>query len=219
MCCCHGHGHLHHGRFGYSPGYEYGPPPVPPYARRGRRTARETSKITFRILKTSWPGSAGTCRSYGRKARRPGKLRAHGPGGGMSPGAPGGREAPASRPVAAVLSAAGTGPRRTRQRSVIIALLNEVSRFPHCAGSLPAARRAEREKAGLATVYRTLHALVRAGEVDTARTARGVPALRPRASPSPYLPPLRPRGRDHQPGPETVDRADCRRQRLPRHRP
>ena len=38
MCCCHGHGHLQHGCFGYSPGYEYGPPPGPPYARRGRRT-------------------------------------------------------------------------------------------------------------------------------------------------------------------------------------
>ena len=41
MCCCHGHGDLHHWCFGYGPGYEYGAPPdlpYPPYARRGRRT-------------------------------------------------------------------------------------------------------------------------------------------------------------------------------------
>lgn len=35
MCCWHDHGHLHHGCFGYGPGYGYGPPY--PYARRGRR--------------------------------------------------------------------------------------------------------------------------------------------------------------------------------------
>ena len=38
MCCCHDYRHVHHWCFGHAPGYEYGPPPDLPYARRGRRT-------------------------------------------------------------------------------------------------------------------------------------------------------------------------------------
>ena len=182
--------------------------------------ARETSKITLRILKTSLPGSAGTCSSYGSQALRPGKLRAHEPGPWDVTRRLWRAEAPASRAVAAVLPTAGTGPRCIRQRSVIIALLNESADF-RTAQDLHRLLCARGEKAGLATVYRTLHALVRAGEVDTARTARGEMLYR-RCSPGHHhhlICGRCGRGRDHQPGPETVDRANCRRQRLPRHRP
>ncbi len=39
MCCCHAHGYPRHYHWCFSdePGYGYGPPPGPLYARRGRR--------------------------------------------------------------------------------------------------------------------------------------------------------------------------------------
>lgn len=51
MCCWHAHGHLHHGRFGYGPDYEYGPP-CPPYARRGRRSrARDLEDLEVELVR------------------------------------------------------------------------------------------------------------------------------------------------------------------------
>jgi Fur family ferric uptake transcriptional regulator len=71
-----------------------------------------------------------------------------------------------------VLSAAEAGRRRTRQRSMIAALLGESAGF-RTAQDLHQALRARGEHTGLATVYRALHALAGAGEVDVVRTARG----------------------------------------------
>ena len=131
--------------------------------------ARGTSKTTLRILKTSWPGSAGTWKSHGSRVLRPGRPRAGEPGRGevtrhlRRPERPG---------ATGVLPPAGTGPRRTRQMSAINALLDESADF-RTAQDLHRLLCARGEKAGRATVYRTLHALVRAGELDMARSARG----------------------------------------------
>ncbi len=73
---------------------------------------------------------------------------------------------------AEVLPAAEAGRRRTRQRSMIAALLGESAGF-RGAQDLHQALRARGENTGLATVYRALHALAGAGEVDVVRTARG----------------------------------------------
>ncbi len=62
--------------------------------------------------------------------------------------------------------------RRTRQRSVIVALLGESARF-RTAQDLHQALRARGESIGLATVYWALGALAEAGEVDVVQTARG----------------------------------------------
>ena len=65
-----------------------------------------------------------------------------------------------------------TGPRNTRQRGAVAALLTEVDGF-HSAQELHAMLRARGERVGLTTVYRTLQALADTGEVDVMRPPGG----------------------------------------------
>lgn len=87
-------------------------------------------------------------------------------------GRSGGVPASKLRAGSQLVPAAATGRRCTRQRSAIVALLSESARF-RTARDLHQALGARGEKTGLATVYRVLHALAEAGEVDTVRAARG----------------------------------------------
>ena len=70
--------------------------------------------------------------------------------------------------------AAGEGPGRrpTRQRSAVLALLDDVAEF-RSAQELHAMLRDRGEGVGLATVYRTLQALVEGGQVDVIRAGDG----------------------------------------------
>lgn len=62
--------------------------------------------------------------------------------------------------------------RHTRQRSEVLALLEEINDF-RTAQQLHSELRERGARVGLTTVYRTLQALVDAGEVDTARLPSG----------------------------------------------
>ena len=78
-------------------------------------------------------------------------------------------------------TAAAPGRRNTRQRSSVLALLEELDDF-RSAQDLHAALRARGDSVGLATVYRTLQTLVDDGQVDVLRTGDGEAAYR-RCSP------------------------------------
>ena len=73
------------------------------------------------------------------------------------------------------------GRRPTRQRSAVLALLEELDDF-RSAQDLHALLRQRGDSVGLATVYRTLQALVDDGQVDVLRNADGEAAYR-RCSP------------------------------------
>jgi Fur family ferric uptake transcriptional regulator len=68
-------------------------------------------------------------------------------------------------------------PRPTRQRSALLAVLEEPAGF-RSAQELHARLRERGEPVGLATVYRTLQALVEAGEVDVLRADDGEASYR-----------------------------------------
>ncbi len=74
-----------------------------------------------------------------------------------------------------------TGRRTTRQRSALLALLDELDGF-RSAQDLHALLRERGDPVGLATVYRALQALVDDGQVDVLRAADGEAAYR-RCSP------------------------------------
>ncbi|HWG98807.1 MAG TPA: Fur family transcriptional regulator [Pilimelia sp.] len=67
---------------------------------------------------------------------------------------------------------AATAVRNTRQRSAVSTLLAQVDGF-HSAQELHAMLRANGERVGLTTVYRTLQSLADAGEVDVMRPPGG----------------------------------------------
>lgn len=67
--------------------------------------------------------------------------------------------------------------RTTRQRSAVLALLEELDDF-RSAQDLHAELRRRGDGVGLATVYRTLQALVDDGQVDVLRNAEGEAAYR-----------------------------------------
>ena len=67
--------------------------------------------------------------------------------------------------------------RPTRQRSAVLALLEELDDF-RSAQDLHAELRRRGDSVGLATVYRTLQALVDDGQVDVLRNADGEAAYR-----------------------------------------
>jgi Fur family transcriptional regulator, ferric uptake regulator len=69
-------------------------------------------------------------------------------------------------------SAVGPGRRSTRQRSAISAILAQSPGF-RSAQALHQLLRAQGQKIGLATVYRTLHSLTLAGECDVIRSGQG----------------------------------------------
>lgn len=75
-----------------------------------------------------------------------------------------------------------SGRRSTRQRSALVALLDELDEF-RSAQDLHALLRARGDSVGLATVYRTLQSLVEDGQLDVLRSADGEAAYR-RCSPS-----------------------------------
>jgi Fur family ferric uptake transcriptional regulator len=62
--------------------------------------------------------------------------------------------------------------RPTRQRAAVEALLADIDDF-NSAQNLHARLRAQGERVGLATVYRTLQAMATDGEVDMVRTVEG----------------------------------------------
>ncbi|MFI7024436.1 Fur family transcriptional regulator [Micromonospora sp. NPDC049900] len=62
--------------------------------------------------------------------------------------------------------------RNTRQRAEVVGLLDELTEFRSAQG-LHAQLRDQQASVGLTTVYRTLQALVDAGEVDTVRLPSG----------------------------------------------
>ncbi|MGW0507503.1 Fur family transcriptional regulator [Micromonospora sp. NPDC003241] len=62
--------------------------------------------------------------------------------------------------------------RNTRQRAEVVGLLDELTEFRSAQG-LHAQLRDQKASVGLTTVYRTLQALVDAGEVDTVRLPSG----------------------------------------------
>ena len=78
-------------------------------------------------------------------------------------------------------SADGTTRRPSRQRSAVLALLDDLDGF-RSAQELHALLRTRGEPVGLATVYRALQALVDDGQVDVLRTGDGEAAYR-RCSP------------------------------------
>jgi Fur family ferric uptake transcriptional regulator len=78
-------------------------------------------------------------------------------------------------------SAAAPNRRNTRQRSAVLTLLEELDDF-RSAQDLHAMLRARGDSVGLATVYRTLQALVDDGQVDVLRGSDGEAAYR-RCSP------------------------------------
>ncbi|WP_242610942.1 Fur family transcriptional regulator [Blastococcus saxobsidens] len=75
-----------------------------------------------------------------------------------------------------------SGRRSTRQRSALVALLEELDEF-RSAQDLHALLRARGDAVGLATVYRTLQSLVDDGQLDVLRSTDGEAAYR-RCSPS-----------------------------------
>jgi Fur family transcriptional regulator, ferric uptake regulator len=83
--------------------------------------------------------------------------------------------------VTAPVPADVPGRRTTRQRSAVLALLEELDDF-RSAQDLYALLRRRGDPVGLATVYRTLQALVDDGQVDVLRSADGEAAYR-RCSP------------------------------------
>ncbi len=68
--------------------------------------------------------------------------------------------------------------RNTRQRRALMAELSRHRRLPHGAGAARRPRVQQGESVGLATVYRSLQALVEAGEVDTVKADGGESAFR-----------------------------------------
>ncbi len=78
-------------------------------------------------------------------------------------------------------SAAAPNRRNTRQRSAVLTLLEELDDF-RSAQDLHAMLRARGDSVGLATVYRTLQALVDDGQVDVLRGSDGEAVYR-RCSP------------------------------------
>jgi Fur family transcriptional regulator, ferric uptake regulator len=99
----------------------------------------------------------------------------------MSPRRPS-RPAARTRPAPAEHSPAALhGQHRTRQRAAIAALLDRSPGF-RSAQHLHAMLRGQGEQIGLATVYRTLHALTAAGHCDTIRNAHGETLYRQCAS-------------------------------------
>jgi Fur family ferric uptake transcriptional regulator len=68
-------------------------------------------------------------------------------------------------------------PRRTRQRTAVTAVLQDSHGF-RTAQEIHDVLRQHGEAVGLATVYRTLQALVEAGEADVLRTAEGQASYR-----------------------------------------
>ena len=78
-------------------------------------------------------------------------------------------------------TADGSARRPSRQRSAVLALLEELDGF-RSAQDLHALLRSRGESVGLATVYRALQALVDDGQVDVLRTGDGEAAYR-RCSP------------------------------------
>lgn len=68
--------------------------------------------------------------------------------------------------------AEGVSRRPTRQRSALLALLEDLDGF-RSAQELHALLRGRGENVGLATVYRALQALVDGGQIDTLRTGEG----------------------------------------------
>ena len=75
----------------------------------------------------------------------------------------------------------GRAPRTTRQRSALLALLDELDGF-RTAQEMHALLRERGETVGLATVYRTLQGLVDAGQLDLLRSDDGEATYR-RCSP------------------------------------
>jgi Fur family ferric uptake transcriptional regulator len=84
--------------------------------------------------------------------------------------------------VSAPDQAEGTTRRPSRQRSALLALLEELDGF-RSAQDLHAMLRSRGDAVGLATVYRALQALVDDGQVDVLRSAEGEAAYR-RCSPA-----------------------------------